>query len=101
MVKKIIPKKILPKLKVKSKRPGAPAKPKEDIKRPDGLTNGMYERALREVDVQNLGSFAALNRRVWEWYFTALDTQRGDSDAHELFDDIVIKENKLSKEKEK
>lgn len=93
------PKKILPKVN-NGKRAGAPSKEnRDDIIRPDGLTVGMHKRKLREAEIQDI-SPAALNRRVWDWYFTALDTQRGDVSAHELFDDIVAKEVEKDKHKQ-
>jgi hypothetical protein len=83
------PKKILQK---NGKRAGAPNKDPILVKNPQGLPKWMEDRIEKEVDIQNI-SKAELNRRIYEWYFTALDTARGDVEAHKLFDDLIAKDN--------
>ena len=81
------------KLKAVIKRVGAPSKKPGEIKRPDGLTQDMYKRACQEAKiVVQSGTFAELNRQVWEWYFDALDRSRSDSDTSKIFDESIRKE---------
>ncbi len=44
---------------------------------------------------------ASYERMVHEWMFSALDTARGDVEAHKLFDDTVEKEYSELQKKEK
>jgi hypothetical protein len=85
------------KLKVKKNRVGAPNKKEADKKHPSGLTMSMYQRSLDEAKGQGIER-AELERRVWEWYFTALDSQRGDvNTVEELFGTFVQQSEKNHK----
>ena len=94
---KMKPKKLIPKLKVEKVRVGAPNKPEMEVKHPNGLTKEMEKRAHVEAGNFKL-TRAALNRMVYEWFYTALDTARGDVDAHKLFDEQVEIQTKKTKE---
>jgi hypothetical protein len=87
-----------PKKMIETRKVGRPESPPEQIKNPAGLPKWMEDRIVKECEIQDV-SKARLNRQVYEWYFTALDTARGDVDAHKLFDELVEKEEKKNNHK--
>lgn len=49
------------------------------------MSDEMWQRLQNEASIRNMDA-AELNRQVIEWFFTSLDTKRGDSEANKLFD---------------
>lgn len=62
---------------------GAPVKKKR--LRSNGLRDDQWERLEAEAEARG-ESIAAVHRRAVDWFFTALDTKRGNVNASALFD---------------
>ena len=75
-------------IKKKNSLAGRPPIRDEDKKRPDGLSNSQYERLQREANARGVDTRHLL-RQIVDWYFTVLDTKRGDADINKAFDNIV------------
>lgn len=75
---------------------GAPKKPEMVKKRPDGLREEQHLWLENEAMGQGI-SKAQLKETIIDWYMAAVERQRGDDSVHELFDEIVEKNNHKNK----
>ena len=62
--------------------------PEGEKKRYDGLSNTQYERLKKESSSRGIDTRQLL-RQIVDWYFTAIDTKRGDAEKNKIFDNIV------------
>lgn len=82
----------------KKAKVGAPNKPKNEKKNPNGLSNEMMEWIRKEATGRKLYS-ADIIREGMEFYRTAVETQRGDAETGKLFDDVLTESKTKNKEK--
>ena len=67
--------------------------PEDEKKDPNtGLTGLQIKRLTDEAKGQGI-PMTMLLRRIVDWYFTAMDTQRGDGETNKLFDEVQEKQH--------
>ncbi len=72
----------------KKPKRGAPVKPDHEKVRADHLRQDQWDRMEEEAAMRGISTWAFIRQSI-DWTITALDTKRGDSDAHKLFDNIM------------
>lgn len=70
----------------KKSKAGAPKKQAREKKNPNGLTGEQAEWVQKEAKGRGVYK-AIIIREAIDFYRTALETERGDTTAHKLFDD--------------
>ena len=62
----------------------------DEKKEPNGLSKGQNKRLRNEALARGIASTQYL-RQIVDWYFTAIDTKRGDIEANKMFDNVLEK----------
>lgn len=73
---------------------GAPVKDEKEVILPNGFRKDQWKRLKEEAAARNNMSAALLQRQALDWFFTMLDTKRGDVSASELFDNSEVSTKK-------
>lgn len=54
------------------------------------MPDSMYERLGEEAAIRELkGGESDMARKIFEWFFDAIDRQRGDADTNKIFDEVL------------